>query len=36
VHLGWVNAGITANANRSPGGFNGPVTLGDRAGYPLI
>ena len=28
---GWVNAGITYNANDPNNGFNGPVTFGDRA-----
>jgi hypothetical protein len=28
---GWVNAGITYNANDPAGGYNGPVTFGDRA-----
>jgi hypothetical protein len=29
---GWLNAGVTANANNPADGFNGPITLGDRAG----
>ncbi|MFN5744512.1 MAG: porin [Methylococcaceae bacterium] len=29
---GWLNAGVTANANNPADGFNGPVTFGDRAG----
>ena len=29
---GWVQAGVTANANDPADGFNGPVTFGDRAG----
>lgn len=29
---GWVNAGVTANANNPADGFNGPVTFGDRDG----
>ena len=29
---GWLNAGVTANANNPADKFNGPVTFGDRAG----
>lgn len=29
---GWLNAGVTANANNPADGFNGPVTFGDRSG----
>lgn len=29
---GWVNAGVTANANAPADKFNGPVTFGDRSG----
>lgn len=29
---GWLNAGVTANANNPADGYNGPVTFGDRAG----
>lgn len=29
---GWVDAGVTANANAPADNFNGPVTFGDRAG----
>ncbi len=29
---GWLNTGVTANANNPADGFNGPVTFGDRAG----
>ncbi|MCF7967932.1 MAG: porin [Methylococcaceae bacterium] len=30
---GWLDVGISGNTNNSPGGFNGPVTFGDRDGY---
>ena len=29
---GWINAGVTFNANNPTDGFNGPVTFADRAG----
>ncbi|MDD1649068.1 MAG: porin [Methylococcaceae bacterium] len=29
---GWLNASVTANANNPADGFNGPVTMADRAG----
>ncbi len=29
---GWVQAGVTANANAPQDGYNGPVTFGDRSG----
>jgi len=29
---GWINVGVSANTNRSPGGWNGTVTFGDRTG----
>lgn len=29
---GWLNAGVTANANNPADGFNGPVTFNDRDG----
>lgn len=33
---GWLNAGVTYNANSPSNNFNGPVTFGDRSAEPQI
>ncbi|WP_411725296.1 porin [Methyloglobulus sp.] len=33
---GWLNAGVTYNANNPSNNFNGPVTFGDRSAEPQI
>lgn len=33
---GWVNAGVTANANSPADNFNGPMTFNDRAGELMM
>lgn len=33
---GWLNAGVTYNANSPSNNFNGPTTFGDRSGEPQL